>query len=280
MDPSAFHLRIAERFAKLSTEQRRAVFEKVQAAGMNALDQFPVLAREPSMADRCPASHAQARQWFLWRMALDGSAYHIAGALRFHGALDKLAMQASLTDVVQRHEALRTVFDADEAGHVHQRVLPEAAFTWIDLDLRGQAGAWLGLDGDAAGELPPQVQDAANRMASQPFDLQRGPLLRVGLVRYAADAHLLVVVMHHIVADDASMDIMVDEFVKLYRARGQGVPADLPPVPVQCADHSVWQRHWLESGEAVRQLAWWRGALGDHHPVLQLPADHARSAAV
>ncbi len=274
MDTSTSHLRIAERFAKLAPEQRRAVYQKIQSAGLSTLDQFPVLAREPALAERCPVSHAQARQWFLWRMAPDSSAYHIAGALSLRGSLNTQAVQASFNELVRRHEALRTVFDADEAGQVYQRVLPDAPWAWTDLDLRDRLRGFQ----DEAGGLPAPVQDAANRLATQPFDLQRGPLLRVGLIRYADDAHLLVVVMHHIVSDDASMGIMVDEFVSLYRSRFQGVPANLANLPVQCADHAVWQRQWLDAGEKDRQLDWWRSKLGTRHPVLLMPADHARRA--
>jgi amino acid adenylation domain-containing protein len=276
MDAAATHLRIAERFAKLTPDQRRAVYQKIQSTGLTAIDQFPVLPREPGMRERCPVSHAQARQWFLWRMAPDSSAYHITGALRLTGSLEKQALMDSLNEVAQRHEALRTVFDVDanldNAGQVCQRILPHAEIDWVDVDLR--EGEHEGL----APSLSESARSAMHRIASTPFDLRRGPLLRVGLVRLTDDAHMLVVVMHHIVSDDGSMGIMVDEFAASYRARVQGRASSFAPLAVQYADHAQWQRHWLDAGEKDRQLAYWRTRLGERHPVLLLPSDHPRRA--
>ncbi|MFS2055948.1 condensation domain-containing protein, partial [Variovorax sp. CT11-76] len=106
-----------------------------------------------------------------------------------------------------------------------------------------------------------------------PFDLAHGPLLRVGLVRMAADEHLLVVVMHHIVSDGWSMQIVVDEFVAQYRARVLGETGAEDTLPIQYADYAVWQRNWLEAGEKNSQLAYWTQQLGGGQPVLQLPVD-------
>ena len=113
-------------------------------------------------------------------------------------------------------------------------------------------------------------------MNATPFDLTQGPLLRVLLIRVAPEEHLLVVVMHHIVTDDWSKRIIINEFAAQYRARLQGQEPSLPALPIQYADYAVWQRRWLEAGEKDRQLAYWRGQLGEDHPVLQLPTDHPR----
>ncbi|MGK6311351.1 condensation domain-containing protein, partial [Variovorax sp. DT-64] len=119
-------------------------------------------------------------------------------------------------------------------------------------------------------------------LSQTPFDLGEGPLLRVGLIRLCPDEHLLVVVMHHIVSDGWSMQVLVREFVAQYSARVQGNEApQLAPLPIQYADYALWQHQWLEAGERERQLAYWRDQLGgsnDEHPVLQLPTDHARRA--
>ncbi|MFC4346216.1 condensation domain-containing protein, partial [Cupriavidus numazuensis] len=107
------------------------------------------------------------------------------------------------------------------------------------------------------------------------------PLLRVGLLRLAAGEHVLVVVMHHIVSDGWSVQLIVDEFTAQYRARTAGEAPALAELPVQYADYAVWQRNWLEAGEKARQLAYWRAQLGGEgaeQPVLQLATDHPRHA--
>ncbi|WP_160322472.1 AMP-binding protein, partial [Aquabacterium parvum] len=215
-----------------------------------------------------PLSHAQERQWFLWQLDPLSSAYNIGFALHMEGELHAQALRQAIDDTIGSHEALRTVFRASESGTPEQWIgLPGA----VDLPL---------IDLSAAGGDETALEVALRDVVDRPFDLSKGPLLRVALVRQGPVRHVLSVVMHHIVSDGASMQIFIDELARRYVALLSGQPWVDRPSALQHADHSVWQRHWLESGEAVRQLAWWRGALGDHHPVLQLPADHARSAAV
>ncbi len=217
---------------------------------------------------RAALSHAQLRQWFLWELDPGASAYHIAGALRLRGALDAQALRGCFDALVARHEALRTVFGTDAAGQVFQRIAPAAPCSFECI--AAEQG-----DGEA------EALDAARRLAATPFDLRRGPLLRAGLIRLAADHHVLVVVMHHIVSDGWSKQVLVDELLALYRARvggGQDADAALPELPVRYADYAAWQRHWLEAGEGARQLEYWTRQLGGAGPALQLPADHARRA--
>ena len=260
----AVQRKIAERFAQLTPEQRRAVYQKITAEGMG-IAQFPVLPRHAAQA-RSPASYAQMRQWFLWQLDPTSTAYHIAGALRLKGALDIAAVRSSFAALVDRHEALRTVFAASAEGHAEQIILPAQA---LDIPLT---------DLSSAADISAQTQAAAQTLSATPFDLTRGPLLRVGLIREAADAHVLVLVLHHIIADGWSMQVLVDEFVALYQASVAGQPLSLAPLPIQYADYALWQRHWLEAGEKERQLAWWQQRLGPAQSVLQLAADHPRRA--
>uniref|UniRef100_UPI00117BA0C9 condensation domain-containing protein n=1 Tax=unclassified Pseudomonas TaxID=196821 RepID=UPI00117BA0C9 len=113
---------------------------------------------------------------------------------------------------------------------------------------------------------------------AQPFDLSRGPLLRVNLLRLAEDDHVLVLVQHHIVSDGWSMQVMVDELVQLYAAYSQGRELQLPVMAIQYADYAAWQRDWMEAGEKARQLEYWCALLGGEQPVLELPFDHQRPA--
>ena len=212
------------------------------------------------------ASYAQIRQWFLWQLDSASTAYHISGALRFTGELQVNALKASFEALAARHESLRTVFRGREDGQVEQVILDENHLSFEETDLSTTAEA----------ERTQETQVLATQWHQRPFDLEHGPLLRVGLIREAADRHLLVVVMHHIISDGWSMQIIVDEFVAQYRARIQGEIPELVPLPIQYADYAAWQHQWLEAGEKDRQFAYWRTQLGFEHPVLQLPTDYSR----
>ncbi|WP_307174545.1 condensation domain-containing protein, partial [Duganella sp. CF517] len=243
------------------------MYQKIKLEGL-AIGQFPILPRQASESDAWSPSYAQARQWFLWKLEPDSTAYHISGAYRLDGELDGQALGAAFDALVARHESLRTLFRADADGQVTQVIQPAVAANLEQIDLTGVA----------PDDLTARVRGEAARLHQTPFDLEHGPLLRVGLIREAADRHVLVVVMHHIISDGWSMGIIIEEFVELYRARVEGRAGELDALPVQYADFALWQRHWLEAGEKERQLAYWKAQLGDDHPVLQLPTTYPRRA--
>jgi amino acid adenylation domain-containing protein len=257
--------RVAERFARLSPGQRREVYAKLRRDGLTVA-QLPVV-RRPDDGEGVP-SYAQSRQWFLWRLDPAGTAYHIAGALRLRGTLDEKALRASFDALAARHESLRTVFRAGADGLAEPMVAEAAGIEPILADLRGE---------------PPEERESlaraeAERLTREPFDLCAGALLRIGLIRLAADEHILVLAMHHIISDAWSLGIIVDEFATQYRARARGEAPRLPALPIRYGDYAVWQRHWLEAGEKERQLNYWTAQLGGEQPVLQLPADRPRRA--
>jgi len=254
---------IASRFARLPMEKQSAFLLalKVQGIDFGRLPIVPV-----SFERRGALSYAQARQWFLWQLEPGSTAYHISGAQKLRGELDVEALNASFEALVERHESLRTVFRGGEDGQAEQVIRADGRAQIEEIDLSAEP----------AGEREVRIREAAARLHQTPFDLEAGPLLRVGLIREAADEHVLVVVMHHIVSDGWSMQIIVDEFVAQYRARAQGQAPQLAVLPIQYADYAVWQRNWLEAGEKERQLAYWKAQLGDGYPVLQLPTDHTR----
>ena len=200
-------------------------------------------------------SHAQQRQWFLWRMDPQSSAYHISGALRLSGALDEAALAAAFEALVARHASLRTRFVATDDGQAEPVVQPPGPFTLLR----------------QAASDPLRAQWAVQAWTQEPFDLEVGPLLRVGLLRQAQDDHVLVVVMHHIISDGWSMQVIVEEFAELYRARVERRTAALAPVGLAYEDYAAWQRGWLARGEGERQREYWVRTLGGEQPVLQLP---------
>ncbi|MDN6888111.1 condensation domain-containing protein, partial [Variovorax sp. CAN2819] len=267
MEITATHDHIGRRFLRLTPAQRRAVYQKIRAEGLT-IGQFPIVARDEAVRAACPPSYAQMRQWFLWQLEPDSSAYHISGGLRLDGRLDIEALKESFDALVARHESLRTVFGVNAEGEVEQRVQAHAALDIPLVDLTYLPDT----------EREASACEEARRIAEAPFDLTTGPLLRVVLIRMDAEAHMLAVVMHHIVSDGWSMRIVVDEFVAGYQARVLGRVPARDALPVQYADYAIWQRHWLEAGEQERQLDYWKTQLGTEHPVLQLPVDRMRRA--
>jgi amino acid adenylation domain-containing protein len=231
-----------------------------EMAGQGAAGDAPALIR----ADRSQPlrlSYAQQRQWFLWQLEPDSTAYHMPVALRLSGALDIEALEQSFTALIARHETLRTTF-RQQGEQAVQIVHPASAFT-------------LAVQPLPAGE---SLKDAVQREVQRGFDLEQGPLLRVRLLNLAADEHVLILTQHHIVSDGWSMPIMVDELVRLYEGFSQGRETDLGRLPIQYADYALWQRSWMEAGEQARQLAYWRQQLGDEQPILELPTDRPRPA--
>ncbi len=256
---------LSQRRASLTPEQQARLRQRLRGADAPAV--ITAITPRPS-GTSVPLSFAQQRLWFLWNLEPDSSAYHLTGGLAFSGALDGAALEAALQALVDRHEALRTVFVDGADDNAEQRVLPQLAIEPQRLDLAGLP----------EGERQRRLAAEVDRNSAKPFDLRRGPLLRCLLVKLGADQWQLQLVLHHIVSDGWSTQLMLDELATLYRGFVQGQPAALAPLRLQYADYALWQRGWLEGGEGARQLEWWRHQLGDAGPVLALPNDRPRGA--
>ena len=213
-----------------------------------------------------PLSFAQQRLWFLDQLE-PGSQYNMPGAVRLSGPLDFVALEKSLGEIVHRHEILRTTFPLT-SGEAVQVVAAPAPLALPVTDLS---------------ELPLRERDAQldemlTREAREPFDLQRGPLLRVKFVRNAADEHVLLVTMHHIVSDGWSLDLFLRELATLYQAYAEGMESPLPPLPIQYADFASWQRTSMKDENLNSLLDYWVKQLKGAPPYLELPSDHPRPA--
>ncbi|WHS58672.1 non-ribosomal peptide synthase/polyketide synthase [Pseudomonas sp. G2-4] len=254
--------RIARRFITLPLEKRRLYLQKMLEEDVSPANlPIPPVSAE---FDTLSLSFAQERQWFLWQLDPDSTAYHVPTALRLRGPLDIAALEQSFSALVARHESLRTTFLTDGEQAVQQ--VHEAAPVRLHMQALEPAP-------DEA-----QLRHLIEEETRQLFDLQHGPLLRTRLLRLAADDHVLIVTLHHIVCDGGSMQVMVDELVKGYGAFSQGKALELPALPIQYTDYAIWQRHWMEAGERERQLAYWTARLGGPQPVLELPTDFPRPA--
>ncbi|QEY62655.1 amino acid adenylation domain-containing protein [Metapseudomonas lalkuanensis] len=258
-------LRLAHRFIELPVEKRRLFLEGLRKESVD-FNLFPIPANV-AIPERERLSYAQRRMWFLWQLDPQGAAYNLPGAVRLHGALDVSALEQAFAALVERHETLRTTFHLD-GGVTLQRIHECAPVEVEHEDLT--------LLPAAARET--RARQSAEEQARKPFDLEQGPLLRLKLVKLAADEHLLLVTLHHIVSDGWSMNVLIDEFSDLYRAFSAGEQPVLAALPIQYRDYALWQRQWLEAGEQERQLDYWKARLGSEHGLLELPADHPRPA--
>src|SRR4029077_20059326 len=218
-------------------------------------------------AGPAPLSFPQERLWFLQQFQPGGAAYNIPLAIVLAGDINIDALARSLNDVVARHEALRTTF-ANIAGRPVQVIVPR-----LDLPLPG-----IECDGTTESERREHAQQLAAAEARHPFDLVRGPLIRATLIALEPQRRLLLIVLHHAVADAWSVAILSRELGALYDAHCMGRSADLPPLPIQYADYAVWQRSWLQNERLAKSLDYWRKQLAGSPTTLELPVDRPRAA--
>ncbi|MFL5381523.1 MAG: amino acid adenylation domain-containing protein, partial [Longimicrobiaceae bacterium] len=235
--------------------------EELRRAGLPVLPPVVPAGRTRAL----PLSFAQERLWFIDRLEPGSAVYNLPLAWRLGGALDEAALERSLSEIVRRHESLRTVF-AEADGSPVQVIAPFGAFALPveDLSALGEA------------EREAALRHRAGEEMARPFDLAAGPLFRAALLRLGAEEHVLLLSMHHIVSDGWSMEVLFRELSALYAAYREGRGSPLPELPVQYADYAVWQREQL-AGEALeRQLSYWRERLAGAPELLELPTDRPR----
>jgi amino acid adenylation domain-containing protein len=207
-------------------------------------------------------SFSQQRLWFLDQAGRGGAAYVMALALEMRGTLDVTALERTLAALVRRHESLRTVF-ADVDGRPLQVVSEPAAWTLPVAQVSGEANA----------------RERMQEEISRGFDLARGPLFRAHLYRLAADAHVLLLAMHHSISDGWSIGILTRELGELYGRLCRGEAHTLPVLPLRYRDFARWQRSWLQGETLEALLSHWRSRLAGAPQVLELPTDRPRSSA-
>ncbi|HYC91742.1 MAG TPA: amino acid adenylation domain-containing protein [Thermoanaerobaculia bacterium] len=212
--------------------------------------------------DNMPLSFAQERLWFIDRMLPGSAMYNVPLAYRLRGELDRAALEASLNEIVRRHESLRTSFPPTDDGQPRQRIH----------DFEPRALELIEVDSEQTAER------LAQEDADSSFDLFHGPLFRTKLLRLGEQDHVLVMTFHHIVADGWSLGVFFGELTELYETFRRGETPRTEEPPIQYADFAVWQRQWLSGEELERQLAFWKEALRDLPAVLNLPTDRPRPA--
>ncbi|MBW3655740.1 MAG: non-ribosomal peptide synthetase, partial [Gemmatimonadetes bacterium] len=254
---------LSERIARLSPDQLDALVRRLRGAGA-ASAPAATIARRPGTGP-CPVSFAQQRLWFIQQLDPRNVAYSIVGATRMEGPLDAGVLGRALDTVVQRHEALRTVFVLCD-GECVQQVVDGMRVPLEVEDLRHVVPA----DQDAAVDRHARLEQA------RPFDLSAGPLLRAVLLWLAPERHVLLITMHHVIGDGWSRGIIVREVTTAYTALLNGEAPRLPELPIQYPDYAVWQRGHMRGALLDEQLGYWREKLGGAPAALELPADHPR----
>jgi amino acid adenylation domain-containing protein len=212
-----------------------------------------------------PLSFAQERMWFIDQLQPGSSMYLMPSTLFLPGTLRPEVLGRVLAEVIRRHEALRTSFQAIDGLPV-QLIAPPAGWSVPQVDLSA-------LPGPARDR---EARQLAAAEADRPFDLARGPLLRTTLLRLGGE-NVLLLNMHHIVSDDWSLRVLEWEVEVLYEAFARGAEPPLPELPIQYADFAQWQREWLSGPELERQLGFWRSHLAGAPAALELPTDRPRS---
>ncbi|HYP52501.1 MAG TPA: amino acid adenylation domain-containing protein, partial [Pyrinomonadaceae bacterium] len=236
-----------------------------QALVQLASNASPVPPMAVNVAAETSAEHAlsygQRSLWFLHELAPDSPAYNITSAMRLRAALDIPALRRAFLTLVERHPSLRTTFAAPH-GEPVQRVEERAEVCFAEVD----ASMW----GEA--ELYSRLREQAHL----PFDLERGPVFRVSLFARGAQEYILLVNVHHIVADFWSLAVLMHELGVLYAAEKTGNAAALAPVASHYSDYVCWQAGMLAGPAGERLWSYWQGQLAGELPVMNLPTDHPR----
>ncbi|RPD99132.1 condensation domain-containing protein, partial [Paenibacillus polymyxa] len=239
-----FPLRDVFRYS--TVEEMAAAMERLEIGSFTAIP-----AAEPS--EYYPLSSAQKRLYILNQLEGAELSYNIPGAMLLEGELDRQRFEEAFRGLVARHETLRTGFEMVK-GEAVQRIYEEAAFQVEYVQISEE-----------------QAEETVRQFV-RPFDLAKPPLLRVGLAELAPDRHILMFDTHHIVSDGVSVDVLIEEFVRLYSGE------QLEPLRIQYKDYAVWQQSDEQKAQLAKQEAYWLDMFRGELPVLELPTDYPRPA--
>jgi amino acid adenylation domain-containing protein len=236
---------------------------RLLASKGNGATPVPGIPRRPNPDER-PLSFAQQRLWFFDQLNPDSDTYNNLWGVQLRGTLDLAALERSISEVVRRHEVLRTSFKT-VSGEPVQVVAPAGPVSVPVVDLRALAER----------EREADVRRRALALVHHPMDLSHGPLWRIELLWLAENEYVLLLAMHHITSDGWSMDVLSQEIAALYTAYVNGQPSPLPELPIQYADFAAWQRQRVQGELLQNQLAYWTRQLA-RLPIVTLPADFPR----
>jgi len=254
------------RLAKLSPEKRALLMQQLRKQTANN-NKNQIGKRE--RPERIPLSYSQQRLWFLDQLEPGSATYNVPNAMWIHGTPDIEVLQKTLTEIVSRHEVLRTVYRSDDNG----------PYQWV-LDVEQVIIDCKDLSNLSTIEAELEAQRLATAEASRAFDLANGPIIRACLFSVTAEKHLFILNAHHIAVDGWSYNIIFSELCELYQAFSQGAESPLSELEIQYIDYSLWQQELLADGSETlnKQLSYWQDKLSGQLPVLELSGDRPRPA--
>lgn len=212
-----------------------------------------------------PLSFSQQRLWFIEHLEAQSSLYNILTAILLKGSLDIEILTKAINFIIQRQSSLRTIFETVNSQPV-QKILPELEISLTAEDLRS----------DLQAETDEFINQLIKTESRHSFNLQQSPLFNFRLVRIAENEHLITLNMHHIISDGWSMGIFIYEIAALYEAFLNDRQPDLPSLPIQYADYSLWQQEWMKSDDFSSDLKYWREKLSDAPGLIEMPTDRPR----
>src|SRR5262249_25813481 len=262
---------ISNPLSELSPAKRKLFFQRLKedaARAHQTVEALPIpkAPREQPLA----LSYAQQRLWFLDQLSPCNPIYNISGVVRLIGALNLPPLIRRLGEIIQRHEALRSIFPAVNG-------MPKQKILQLTTEAEPLRFSVIDLQELIEDEREADVLRIATKEAQEPFNLTQGPLFRCALLRLSADQHVLLLTMHHIISDGWSIGVFMRELAALYAAFSKGEPAPLPELSIQYADFAHWQRQSLQGQVIERLLSYWKQQLAGLQ-TLELPTDRARPA--
>jgi amino acid adenylation domain-containing protein len=248
------------------SSQKAKLLEYLLAEEGVDIDQESQVIARRTQSGPAPLSFAQQRLWILHQLTPDSPVYQLATALRLRGShLNSGELEQVFNQLLKRHDSLRTVFQVID-GQPYQCVVPEMDIRIPIIDLTKTA-----LD-----QREETIIRLAQEESGRPFDLSTGPLLRIKLIRIAEEDQVLLLIMHHIIADAWSIRILIREAITLRAMSHKNSTESLPELPIQYADFAEWQRKWLAGERLEAQLDYWKQQLKNASPLLELPTDRPR----
>ncbi|NIM12224.1 MAG: amino acid adenylation domain-containing protein, partial [Candidatus Aminicenantes bacterium] len=218
---------------------------------------------------KIPLSFSQERLWFLQCLDPGSMAYYVPRVIRIKGEPDIELVERVITEIIRRHEILRTVFPTTD-GEAVQRIREPYAFQLPIIDFSG-------LSEEEQGK---KVSQWLEEEGQRGFNFQDGPMMRITLLKVKEKEYILVLTEHHLIHDGWTQEVLLKEFIILFTAYSQGKPSPLAELPIQYADFAIWQRNHLKGEVLERHLDYWKNKLSGLAPVLELPADRPRPAVI
>lgn len=236
---------------------------RIQGQSLN----LPPIKRIAPNTEKIPLSFAQERLWFLDQLEPNSATYNIPAAVRIEGKLQPTTLQKSISEIIRRHEVLRTNF-VKQDGQAIQIIHPASDWQITTIDLQALS----------VNQRETEIRRLATAESAKPFNLATDSLIRGTLLVLSDSEHVLLLTMHHIISDGWSMGVFIQEIATLYSAFAEGKPSPLPELPIQYADFALWQRQWLQGEELQKQMNYWQKQLAGAPTLLELPTDYPRPA--